>query len=154
MSGVNRGNPKVYTEAEGDSFARGARKAWFDYPGGFTIVSNVMWQALADGVLGGESLRVLGYMLSKAKRNNRFEGTQAKIAEALGIKPPNVSRAFRELREAGFIIRVNEPSGCRFWYVDARRAFRGSAKWHAPVLERQSRQRDRDRRVNVVPFAA
>lgn len=116
----------------------------------FSVVSTVFHMDVAQGKLGLEALRVMHYLMAECKRSNRFEGTQAVIAERLGMQRQNVNRAFRELREGGYVIRITEPSGARFWYVDARRSFRGSPERHAKEMERQARQRSRDRASKVV----
>lgn len=120
----------------------------------FSVVSSVFSMDVAQGKLGLEALRVMHYLLAVCKHSNRFTETQAVIGERLGMQRPNVSRAFRELREAGYIIRVSDPDGHRYWYVDARRAFRGSPERHAKELERQAKQRCKDRKVNVVALRA
>lgn len=116
----------------------------------FVVVSSVLWSDIAAAKVGGESLRVLAYLMTVCKHSNRFTETQAVIGERLGMRQPHVSRAFRELRESGYIIRVSDPDGHRYWYLDARRAFRGSPERHAKEMERQSKQRTKDRKANVL----
>lgn len=148
---VKRVNPLVIKDGK---LSTDERKALYLFgEGGFTVVSHALLLALADGSLSGEATRVLAHLMCNAKRGNRIELTQVKVAAALGMKRPNVSRAWRELREGGFIIRVTEPGGLSFWYVDARRSFRGSASSHPRSLEKQAAQRKRDARSNVVAIA-
>lgn len=105
---------------------------------------------LRRGDLGIEALRVLGWLLEHVRRDNRVEVTQVYIAGELGIKPPNVARAFRALKEQRLLIRVREPHGDSHWYLDSRAFYRGAARSHKASLERQRRQRERDRKSNVV----
>lgn len=146
METVKRVYPKVYVR-EGKPRIGFAFEEW-------SAVSTVFHMDVAEGKLGLEALRVMHYLMAQCKRSNRFEGTQAVIAERLGMHAPNVNRAFRELREAGYIIRITEPSGARFWYVDARRSFRGSPERHAREVERQAKQRSKDRVSKVVALRA
>jgi len=118
------------------------------------VTNNALWDVIARRDITYESLAVLAHMLKNAKRNNRFEGTRAHVAQALDMHGPHVSRAWKELREAGLILRITEPEGKTFWYVDARRAFRGSAERHARELERQAKQRNKDRKSNVIALNA
>lgn len=146
MENVKRVNPRYFVRD-------GKAKLAYAFEE-FVVVSTVLWSDIASAKVGGEALRVLAYLMAECKRSNRFEGTQVVIAERLGLHRQAVNRAFRELREAGYIIRINESSGARFWYVDARRAFRGSPERHAKEVERQSKQRNKDRKANVVALRA
>lgn len=101
------------------------------------MVSDLVWQDVMDKKLSGTTLRVFAFLASRVKMNNRFEGTQQGVADLMGLAAPAVNKAFRELREAGYIIRITEPTGAKFWQLDARRVFRGSAKRHKGVVERQ-----------------
>lgn len=124
-------------------------KSLYRFDGGFVVVSLSVFKVLADQELTPAALRVLGYLGMICRRSNRIEATQAHVAKALGLDPAVVSRAWRQLREKGFLIRQVE-CGLSFWYLDARRSFRGSAEAHGRALERQRRQRERDRKSNVV----
>jgi len=105
------------------------------------LVSDVVWQDVADKKLSGLTFRVFCFIATRAKMNNRFELTQKAVADAMEVSEPVVSKAFRELREAGYIIRIKEPGGMSFWHLDARRVFRGSASRHQSVVERQRKAR-------------
>jgi len=144
---VNGSNPRSVVSATVD-------RAVYGFDGEFCVVAHVLFDDLARGLMRYESWRVLGAMLAASKRGtNRWEGTQAELARRLGMHAPQVARAFSELKEAGYIVRVLEPGGLRFWYVDARRAFHGGAKRHGAALAKQRRQRDKDRRSNVVAIS-
>lgn len=146
MNEVKRVNPRVFIRDGKAKLAYAFQE--------FTVVSTVLWSDIASAKIGGEALRVLAYLMAECKRSNRFEGTQAVIAQRMEITPQAVNRAFRQLREAGYIIRITEPSGARFWYVDARRSFRGSPERHAKEMERQAKQRSKDRISNVLALRA
>jgi hypothetical protein len=111
--------------------------ASFYFKEAFMMVSDLVWQDVMDKKLSGTTLRVFAFLASRVKMNNRFEGTQQGVADLMGLAAPAVNKAFRELREAGYIIRITEPTGAKFWQLDARRVFRGSAKRHKGVVERQ-----------------
>jgi len=142
MQAVNKEKPVAKTRA-----------TVYRYEEGFTVVSTLMWQAIRTGEISGDTLRVYAAMLEVTKRSNRFEGTQAALAAKLGMKASNMSRAFKALREAGFILRVREPGGMSFWYLDARRTFRGSADRHPAALDKQKTQREKDRKAKVVAIS-
>lgn len=138
---VNRKNPNL-----GD-----AAKPLYEFSEGFFVASIVgLPSLLRRGELPVEALRVLGWLLENVKRSNRVEATQAVIGQALGMTQSNVSRAFRRLEAARLLLRVKEPHGMSFWYLDSRSTFRGSAEAHSRSLERQRRQRERARKSNVV----
>jgi len=143
---VKRVNPRFFVRDGKAKLAYGFEE--------FVVVSTVLWSDIAAAKVGGESLRVLAYLMTVCKHSNRFTETQAVIGERLGLKQQNVSRSFRELREAGYIIRVSDPDGHRYWYLDARRAFRGSPERHAKEMDRQAKQRSKDRVQNVVALRA
>jgi DNA-binding MarR family transcriptional regulator len=111
----------------------------------FTVTAQTLWDDIAHGVLSGVTLRVFAHLALGAKFSNRLEITQVAVAQAMGISPQQVSVAFRQLKEKGYIIRITDPGGLKFWYLDARRTFRGSAERHAREQERQSKQRTKDR---------
>lgn len=132
----------------------GESQSRYRFPEGFFVASVVaLAGVLRRGDLGVEALRVLGWLLEHVRRDNRIEVTQAYIAGELGIKPPNVARAFRALQEQRLLLRVREPHGVSHWYLDSRALYRGSAKSHEASLARQRRQRERDRRSNVVALS-
>ena len=54
--------------------------------------------------LHGESLRVLLYLQAVAAWRNVVPGP-TQVAKAMGLMQPNVSRAYRELREAKFLAK-------------------------------------------------
>lgn len=113
----------------------------------FTVVNRVMWLAICDRKLHGNTLRVLCHVLASCETRNKWEGTQKAVGEALGLSASRVSEAFRDLREQGYLLRMDGARGSRHWFVDARYSFRGSAVAHDVELRRQMRQRDKDRGV-------
>lgn len=147
MQTVKRVNPHQKQQAPNRSEQP---KATYRYAEGFTIVSNTLHQLITDGELSGDTLRVFTFMQMHAKRNNRFEGTHAFIAERLSMQRPHVTRAITQLRKMQLLIKITEPNGLAYWYLDARRSFRGSAERHAVELARQAKRRDKDRKTNVV----
>lgn len=139
------------------NYLGGKVKESFHFKEAFMMVSDIVWQDVADKKLSGLTFRVFCFLATRAKMNNRFEGTQQGVADAMGVSAPVVSKAFRELREAGYIIRIKEPTGMSFWHLDARRVFRGSASRHQSVVERQRKARGRAEREsssNVVALRA
>ncbi|AXH76460.1 MAG: Crp-like helix-turn-helix domain protein [Microviridae sp.] len=146
IDAVKRVNPRYFVR-DGKAKLGYSFEEW-------SVVSSVFSMDVAQGKLGFEALRVMHYLLAVCKHSNRFTETQAVIGERLGMQRQNVWRAFRELREAGYVIRVSDPDGHRYWYVDARRAFRGSPERHAKEVARQAKQRSKDRKVNVVALRA
>lgn len=127
----------------------------FHFKEAFMMVSDIVWQDVADKKLSGLTFRVFCFIATRAKMNNRFELTQKAVADAMDVSEPVISKAFRELREAGYIIRIKEPGGMSFWHLDARRVFRGSASRHQSVVERQRKARaklDAPGGAKVVPL--
>lgn len=61
-------------------------------------------EMLAKEPVRGESMRVLLYLMSKMDYENFIRPTIGEIAEALGMKKQNASRAIRELRERQIVI--------------------------------------------------
>ena len=123
--------------------------------GSFNVVSDCVCLSVMDGELTMESTRVLFCLMHMAQRNNRVEVTQAVVGERLGMTQSHVSRAFKALKERGFLIRSRDSaSGCWFWYLDPRRTFRGSAEAHQRSLERHRKARERARRSNVVALSS
>lgn len=59
----------------------------------------------SDPELSGEALRVFLYLNGRLDFENLFQVPQTEIAEALGIKRPNVSRSMKMLLEKGIILR-------------------------------------------------
>ena len=61
-------------------------------------------EMLARKPVRGESMRVLLYLMSKMDFENYVRPTVGEIAEALGMKKQNASRAIKELRERQIVI--------------------------------------------------
>ena len=151
MLDVNRENPRsrvARIDPKSGSVRVGLADRSYQFEE-FSVMNKTLTVAIACGDLYGLSLRVLMFMISHAKRSNRYEGTQAAIAAELGVYASNVSKAFKDLASRGYIVRVSEPRGARFWYVDARQSFRGAAERHPASLARQAAQREADRKSNV-----
>lgn len=151
MEIVNRANPKP--EAKPVVRRGSVGQSLYAFPEGFNVVSNAVWMDVIDGKFGQSvKLRVFGFLCAECKRDNRVLVTQAHVAERLGVPRSGVSLAFKQLREDGYLIRMSE-GGMQFWYLDARRSFRGSAARHSKVLEAQRAERSRKRSANVVALA-
>jgi hypothetical protein len=111
---------------------------------GFSVVSMLVFDSIVSGELRGLPLRLWVLMLRRSHAAGRSMGavqrvadTQKMMAELLGVHQPDVSNALRELQRLGFVYRAPGDDGRRYWWVDARKAFNGSAKSHSHVLERQ-----------------
>lgn len=54
----------------------------------------------------GETLRLLLFFMSIVEYDNRIKGyTQTQIAEIMGVKQPQISRAMKELESSGIIVK-------------------------------------------------
>ena len=116
----------------------------FHFREAFMFVSHAVWLDVIDGKLKGNALRVLSFIASNVDMRNRFTGTQAFMAEELGMSPQSVNRSFGELVELGYVFRVRERNGLRVVLLDAKRMYRGAAVRHASTVERQAKDRKSD----------
>ena len=67
------------------------------------LFQNTLKQLRQKKRLRGESFYVLSYLLEEVDWQNRVPGT-AKVAHALNMKQAGVNRAFRELKEVGYLV--------------------------------------------------
>ncbi|MFD9423822.1 MULTISPECIES: helix-turn-helix domain-containing protein [unclassified Streptomyces] len=105
---------------------------WFR-GGGYTTMGYEAHDALAEADLSGASYKLFHKMCALQNRKDhglvRVE-TQAKFAEQVGMKQPTVSRALKQLAEAGFIY----PDG-RDWRLRADFVFNGNGTAQGQAIQ-------------------
>ena len=75
----------------------------------------------------GEVLRLLLFFMSIVEYDNRIKGyTQTQLAEIMGVKQPQISRAIRELQNAKIIIKDG-----RDYYFNPQ--FLTKGQWSTPI---------------------
>ncbi len=79
-------------------------------------------KALRDKKLHGQTFWILLNLISEADFQNRVPGTTA-LAKILGMKQPNVSRAYRELKQASMLLVQD-----RNYYLSPLLCWKGNQK--------------------------
>ncbi|NIK80543.1 DNA-binding transcriptional regulator YhcF (GntR family) [Paenibacillus castaneae] len=123
---------------------------------GFFMADQDGMVALAKLDLKGRTKDVLLYILGKIDYENWLLINQVQIAEDLGMKPPHVSRAFKELENKRIIFKVQFLTGTRWGHkvkgdeskrwafrVDPVYAWKGKASTRTTALQKVSRMKTR-----------
>ncbi len=96
--------------------------------GGWFMAMQDGFEWLSKQNLTGEQLRVLLYVMSKMEFENFLLITQKEVAEKLGLKTPNVSRAFKLLVEKGILIEGARTGNVKSYKLDPNLGYKGKAK--------------------------
>ena len=95
---------------------------WFvGFQEAFTMIAQ-------DKEMTGESYRVWAYLLGCLGFENFIVLERSKVANSLGIKGPNVSRAINQLIKKGLLIRGPKVGKTYAYRLGLNVAFRGDAK--------------------------
>lgn len=81
-----------------------------------------------DKDLTGEAFRVFHYAISEIDYENKLLVTQAEIAEALEMKQPHVSRAFKLLVSKGILEEGEKVGRIKTYYLNWDFGWKGSTK--------------------------
>jgi len=95
----------------------------------FFLAMQTGFTELARFNLTTHQYRIVIYLLSKMEYNNIFRGSQASIANALGMKQPHVSKAIKELASKGIVFKEKDDTG-RYVRVNAVIAWKGDTVGH------------------------
>ncbi|MEI4624108.1 helix-turn-helix domain-containing protein (plasmid) [Bacillus pfraonensis] len=98
------------------------------YKGDWVMVFQEGLTYVAKLNLKGETLRVYMILLSKLDYENWLRIRQKDIAEELGMKPPHVSRAIKELSNHGILVKGPKVGASNTYRLDPSFAFRGRDK--------------------------
>lgn len=109
-------------------------KEWF-------MGSAAAFEAVAKAGLNGEAMRVLFFLLARLDFENWVHLTHGAIAEALGMKRPHVTRAFKALVEAGVVLRGPKLGAVQTWRLNPHFVWRGSTKSHRQAMNEKAKAR-------------
>lgn len=79
-----------------------------------------------DKTMTMETMRVLMFLLFKTEMKNWVQLQQAEIAEALGMKQPNVSKALKKLTEKGILETTAKMGKAKNYKISVDFAWRGT----------------------------
>lgn len=91
----------------------------------FVVSQEPMAMLAADKDMTLEPHRVLLYLMSRLDFDNFIYVTQAEIADYLGIKKPNVSRAMKLLERKGLILRGPKLGHSHAWRLNPDYGYKG-----------------------------
>lgn len=102
------------------------------------MFQNKLQELAAENVLTVEGWRVLVMVLGKVDFENFIRVKQVQIAEELGMKPPNVNKAFKRLIELGILEKINQDNfnGYRLSYEIGWKGKASNLKTHIKSKER------------------
>lgn len=100
----------------------------------YRIFNEGMARVISDGDLTGQDFKVLFHVLNNMEYENLFQQSQGAIAEALGIRQPDVSRAMKKLIEKDFIRIIGSIGRQNIYRVSPYLALKSRAKNLAPML--------------------
>lgn len=86
-----------------------------------------------DKTMTMESMRVLMYLLFKTQMKNWVQLQQKEIAEALGMKQPNVSKAIKSLTEKGFLETTTKMGKAKNYRISIDFGWRGTGPEYAKI---------------------
>lgn len=94
-----------------------------------------------DKALSGETLRIWMKLLSELEDDNYMQLQQTKISEEMGIQKTHVSRAFRQLMEAGYLEEGPKSGRAKSYRVSPELAWKGSGDKYTEVMEKRGKLR-------------
>ena len=102
---------------------------------GWVAMAQPALMALATGDFGGETYRVLFAVISILDFENWIQLNQAEMANKIGIKRENFSRALRKLEDEKILIRGPKVSRSLTFRLNPNYGWKGSAKKHKEILK-------------------
>jgi DNA-binding MarR family transcriptional regulator len=100
----------------------------------YRIFNEGMAQVISDPDLTGQDFKVLFHVLNNMEYENRFQQSQGAIAEALGIRQPDVSKAIKKLIKKDLIRVIGNIGRQNIYRVSPYLALKSRAKNLAPML--------------------
>ncbi|MBO0269353.1 MarR family transcriptional regulator [Escherichia coli] len=89
----------------------------------------------ACGELSLTEIRVLTACIGLSDYNNCIVATQKAIGEICGMKAPHISKAMKGLIEKGYIQKVKDRWGYKYFKLMPQVAWKGKAKDHKKALK-------------------
>jgi len=99
-----------------------------DLRGGWFMAIQAGFEHIAQQDITGEQFRVLMHVMSKLDFENYISLMQKDIAEALGLKTPNVSRAFKKLISLGILLEGPKVGRMNTYRLDPAFGWKGKEK--------------------------
>jgi uncharacterized small protein (DUF1192 family) len=109
----------------------------------FTMLFHEASEKLArNEKLTGETLRVFLFAISYIDYEHRISLTQAEIARELGLKQPNVNRAFRLLAQEGIFQEVDKFGTNKIYRLAPEYGNKGKARNYQEKLQQPSKDKN------------
>lgn len=130
----------VQVDAETGEMLEGAVLGMFfpkrqnGFNGGWLAMAQDALMALAKADLGDEARRVLFAILARLDFENYLLLNQAELAESIGLKRGNFSRAVAKLEEHGIIVRGPKAGRSVTFRLNPSYGWKGSASNHREAL--------------------
>lgn len=130
----------VQVDAETGEMLEGAVLGMFfpkrqnGFNGGWLAMAQDALMALAKADLGDEARRVLFAILARLDFENYILLNQAELAESIGLKRGNFSRAVARLEEHGIIVRGPKAGRSVTFRLNPSYGWKGSASNHREAL--------------------
>lgn len=94
-----------------------------------------------DKALSGETLRIWMKLLSELEDDNYMQLQQCVIAEEMGINKTHVSRAFRQLMEAGYLEEGPKSGRAKSYRVNPEIAWKGAGPKYTETMKKRGKLR-------------
>lgn len=98
-------------------------------------MSQQAFETIAMSSFSGETYRVLFQLLAVLDYENLIRVSSKELAETLGMKVPNISRATKKLVEAGVLLPGPKVGHCGTYRLNPSYGWKGSAKNHNEALK-------------------
>jgi predicted transcriptional regulator len=94
-----------------------------------------------DKAISGEGLRIWMKLLAALEDENYMQLQQSTIAEQMGLQKTNVSRAFRQLMEAGYLEEGPKSGRAKSYRVNPELAWKGSGPEYTETMAKRGKLR-------------
>ena len=103
--------------------------------GGWVAMSQSAVEKIASTIKDTEDLRVFLMLVAKLDFDNYIQVPQVELAEKLGMKKSNVSRAIKRLIDRGIILKGPKIGRSNTYRLNPQYGWKGSAKGHQRALQ-------------------
>jgi predicted transcriptional regulator len=117
---------------------------------GYVAMSQEAMKMIANSQLDGVAMRVLFRIGAELDMDNFLNLNQAQIAEEMGIKTSNFSRAIKDLIKEGILIEGSKIGRTKTYRFNPNYGWKGSTKNHVIALEEHMKKRMKNAGISGV----
>ncbi len=115
------------------------QKIPYGFYGGWVIMAQEALSKMANEIKNLEDYRVLMMLLGRLDFENFIQLSQTELAEALGMKKPNVSRSIKRLLSLGVLLEGPKIGRSKTYRLNPNYGWRGSPKSHQKAIRAQEK---------------